>query len=134
MRNQTRNRFAVFDAIRKTLTFDGVLVTGDLEGFFPVIMGGLFDTFLQNPLGNPLANKPVLQWFPSDRQGQVDGRRSGRGWNTERREAFGDAGEFDVVAPPGGPFLAGQPPAVDLGRVAPAGGPVEAVGLITQGL
>ncbi len=23
------------------------------------------DTFLQNPLGNPLANKPVLEWFPS---------------------------------------------------------------------
>jgi ABC-2 type transport system permease protein len=28
-------------------------------------MGSLMDTFLQNPLGNPLANKPVLQWFPS---------------------------------------------------------------------
>jgi hypothetical protein len=23
------------------------------------------DTFLQNPLGNPLAGKPVLEWFPS---------------------------------------------------------------------
>ena len=23
------------------------------------------DTFLQNPLGNPLANKPILEWFPS---------------------------------------------------------------------
>jgi len=23
------------------------------------------DTFLQNPLGNPIANKPVLAWFPS---------------------------------------------------------------------
>ena len=45
--------------------FLGVLVKGDLEGFFLIIMGGLFDTFLQNPLGNPLANKPVLQWFPS---------------------------------------------------------------------
>ncbi|WP_042379850.1 hypothetical protein [Streptacidiphilus melanogenes] len=43
----------------------GVLVKGDLEGFFLIIMGGLMDTFLQNPLGNPLANKPVLQWFPS---------------------------------------------------------------------
>ncbi len=43
----------------------GVLVKGDLEGFFLIIMGGLFDTFLQNPLGNPLANKPILQWFPS---------------------------------------------------------------------
>jgi hypothetical protein len=28
-------------------------------------MGGLMDTFLQNPLGNPLANKPLLEWFPS---------------------------------------------------------------------
>lgn len=43
----------------------GVLVKGDLEGFFLIIMGGLMDTFLQNPLGNPLANKPLLQWFPS---------------------------------------------------------------------
>lgn len=43
----------------------GVLVKGDLEGFFLIIMGGLFDTFLQNPLDNPLANKPILEWFPS---------------------------------------------------------------------
>jgi hypothetical protein len=43
----------------------GVLVRSDLEGFFLIIMGGLMDTFLQNPLGNPLANKPVLAWFPS---------------------------------------------------------------------
>lgn len=43
----------------------GVLVKRDLEGFFLIIMGGLMDTFLQNPLGNPLANKPVLEWFPS---------------------------------------------------------------------
>ncbi|MFV0133650.1 hypothetical protein ACLGIH_10495 [Streptomyces sp. HMX87] len=43
----------------------GVLVKRDLEGFFLIIMGGLMDTFLQNPLGNPLANEPVLQWFPS---------------------------------------------------------------------
>ena len=43
----------------------GVLVRSDLEGFFLIIMGGLMDTFLQNPLGNPLANKPVLEWFPS---------------------------------------------------------------------
>jgi hypothetical protein len=43
----------------------GVLVKGDLEGFFLIIMGGLMDTFLQNPLGNPLANKPLLEWFPS---------------------------------------------------------------------
>ena len=43
----------------------GVLVKGDLGGFFLIIMGGLMDTFLQNPLGNPLANKPILAWFPS---------------------------------------------------------------------
>ena len=43
----------------------GVLVRNDLEGFFLIIMGSLMDTFLHNPLGNPLANKPVLQWFPS---------------------------------------------------------------------
>lgn len=43
----------------------GVLIKRDLEGFFLIIMGGLMDTFLQNPLGNPLANKPILQWFPS---------------------------------------------------------------------
>jgi len=43
----------------------GVLVKGDLEGFFLIIMGSLMDTFLQNPLGNPLANKPILEWFPS---------------------------------------------------------------------
>jgi len=43
----------------------GVLVKGDLEGFFLIIMGGLTDTFLQNPVGNPVANKPILQWFPS---------------------------------------------------------------------
>jgi hypothetical protein len=43
----------------------GVLVKNDLEGFFLIIMGGLMDTFLQNPLGNPLANKPLLEWFPS---------------------------------------------------------------------
>jgi len=43
----------------------GVLVKGDLEGFFLIIMGSLLDTFLQNPLGNPVANKPILEWFPS---------------------------------------------------------------------
>lgn len=43
----------------------GVLVKGDLEGFFLLIMGSLMDTFLQNPVGNPVANKPLLQYFPS---------------------------------------------------------------------
>ena len=45
--------------------FLGVLVRSDLEGFFLIIMGGLMDTFLQNPLGNPLADKPVLESFPT---------------------------------------------------------------------
>jgi hypothetical protein len=43
----------------------GVLVKGDLEGFFVIIMGSLTDTFLQNPVGNPIANRPVLEYFPS---------------------------------------------------------------------
>ena len=43
----------------------GVLVKGDLEGFFLIIMGSLMDTFLQNPVGNPIANRPVLEYFPS---------------------------------------------------------------------
>jgi hypothetical protein len=43
----------------------GVLVKGDLEGFFVIIMGSLTDTFLQNPIGNPVANRPVLEYFPS---------------------------------------------------------------------
>jgi ABC-2 type transport system permease protein len=43
----------------------GVLVKGDLEGFFLIIMGGLIDTFLQNPVGNPVANRPILEYFPS---------------------------------------------------------------------
>jgi ABC-2 type transport system permease protein len=43
----------------------GVLVRGDLEGFFLIIMISLLDTFLQDPVGNPLANKPLLEFFPS---------------------------------------------------------------------
>ena len=43
----------------------GVLVRGDLEGFFLIIMISLLDTFLENPVQNPLANKPVLEFFPS---------------------------------------------------------------------
>jgi hypothetical protein len=43
----------------------GVLVNGDLEGFFLIIMGGLVDTFLQNPVGNPVANRPALEYLPS---------------------------------------------------------------------
>ena len=43
----------------------GVLVRGELEGFFLIIMVSLIDTSLQNPLGNPLANQDFLRWFPS---------------------------------------------------------------------
>lgn len=43
----------------------GVLVTGDLEGFFLIIMISLLDTFLENPVDNPMANKPLLQFLPS---------------------------------------------------------------------
>ncbi len=43
----------------------GVLVRGDLEGFFLIIMISMLDTFLENPVDNPLANKPLLELFPS---------------------------------------------------------------------
>jgi hypothetical protein len=43
----------------------GVLVRGDLEGFFLVIMISMLDTFLENPVDNPLANKAILKFFPS---------------------------------------------------------------------
>jgi len=43
----------------------GVLVKGDLEGFFLIIMISMLDTFLENPVDNPIANKPVLKFFPS---------------------------------------------------------------------
>jgi hypothetical protein len=43
----------------------GVLVRGDLEGFFLIIMISMLDTFLENPVDNPLANKPILELFPS---------------------------------------------------------------------
>lgn len=43
----------------------GVLVRGELEGFFLIIMVSLLDTSLQNPLGNPIANQDFLAWFPS---------------------------------------------------------------------
>jgi hypothetical protein len=43
----------------------GVLVRGDLEGFFLIIMIAMLDTFLENPVDKPLANKPVLEFFPS---------------------------------------------------------------------
>ena len=43
----------------------GVLVRGELEGFFIIIMVSLIDTFLQNPLGNPAANKDFIAAFPA---------------------------------------------------------------------
>ena len=54
----------------------GVLVRGDLEGFFLIIMTALLDTFLENPVDNPLANKPILEFFPVVRTDPV--RRRGR--------------------------------------------------------
>lgn len=45
--------------------FIGAVVTSEVAGFFLVIMISLFDTLLQNPVENPLANKPVLRYFPS---------------------------------------------------------------------
>jgi ABC-2 type transport system permease protein len=43
----------------------GVLLKGELEGFFLVMMISLMDTLLQNPIGNPAANKEFLKYFPS---------------------------------------------------------------------
>lgn len=43
----------------------GVLVTSELAGFFTLIMISLMDTFLQAPVENPLANKPLLAFFPT---------------------------------------------------------------------
>jgi ABC-2 type transport system permease protein len=43
----------------------GVMVRGDLEGFFLIIMISMLDTFLENPVDNPLANRPLLEFFPT---------------------------------------------------------------------
>jgi hypothetical protein len=43
----------------------GVVARGDLEGFFFIIMLSLVDTFIQNPIGNPAANRAVVEDFPS---------------------------------------------------------------------
>lgn len=43
----------------------GVLLKGELEGFFLVMMISLMDTLLQNPVDNPAANKEFLKFFPS---------------------------------------------------------------------
>jgi len=45
--------------------FLGVLLRGELEGFFLVIMVSLIDTFIQNPIGNPAANKDFVQALPT---------------------------------------------------------------------
>ncbi len=43
----------------------GVVARGDLEGFFFIIMLSLVDTFVQNPIGNPAANRAVVEYFPT---------------------------------------------------------------------
>ncbi|HUB94224.1 MAG TPA: hypothetical protein VMB52_07020 [Verrucomicrobiae bacterium] len=43
----------------------GMLLTNELVGFFIIIMFSMTDTFLQNPIGNPAANKAFLAYFPS---------------------------------------------------------------------
>ncbi|HEY6406676.1 MAG TPA: hypothetical protein VIY29_04320, partial [Ktedonobacteraceae bacterium] len=46
----------------------GVLLRGELEGFFLIIMVSLIDTFTQNPVGyssDPSTNQNYIVWFPS---------------------------------------------------------------------
>jgi ABC-2 type transport system permease protein len=43
----------------------GVVLPGDLEGFFFIIMLSLVDTFMQNPIGSAAANHQVVEFFPS---------------------------------------------------------------------
>ncbi len=43
----------------------GMILNSELPGFFFIVMFSMIDVFLQNPLGNPAANKPFLQFFPS---------------------------------------------------------------------
>lgn len=43
----------------------GVAAPGELEGFFAVIMLSLVDTFVQSPIGNPAANRALIEYFPS---------------------------------------------------------------------
>ncbi|HZU11333.1 MAG TPA: hypothetical protein VFB58_00695 [Chloroflexota bacterium] len=43
----------------------GLLVNSELPGFFGILMLGLIDTFIQNPVGNPTANQPIIKAFPS---------------------------------------------------------------------
>jgi len=46
-------------------TLAGVVLPGDLEGFFFIIMLSLVDTFMQNPIGSAAANHQVVEFFPS---------------------------------------------------------------------
>ncbi|HKF35960.1 MAG TPA: hypothetical protein VKB35_03590 [Ktedonobacteraceae bacterium] len=50
----------------------GVLVRGELEGFFLIIMLSLIDTFIQNPIGNPAANQEIVKGFPAFAPMQID--------------------------------------------------------------
>ena len=50
----------------------GMLLNNELVGFFIVIMLSMMDTFLQNPVGNPAANKAFLVDFPSYGATQLD--------------------------------------------------------------
>ncbi len=50
----------------------GMLIDNELVGFFIVIMLSMMDTFLQNPIGNPAANKAFLAYFPSYGATQLD--------------------------------------------------------------
>lgn len=43
----------------------GMLLSSELAGFFIVIMLSESDTFLQVPIGNPVANRAFLRFFPS---------------------------------------------------------------------
>jgi hypothetical protein len=43
----------------------GVVLPGDLEGLFVIIMLSIVDTFMQNPIGSAAANHQVVEGFPS---------------------------------------------------------------------
>ena len=53
----------------------GVLVKGDLEGFFLIITGGLTDTFLQNPARQPAGEQARAGMVPVFRPDAVRSRR-----------------------------------------------------------
>ncbi|RKT55154.1 ABC transporter permease [Saccharothrix australiensis] len=43
----------------------GVVLRGDLEGMFTIIMISMVDVLLQNPIGNPAANKDMVRYLPT---------------------------------------------------------------------